>query len=73
MTIAIKKVCVRAAPVQVWKGTSEPDIRVRDTMMSSPCWEVITMSLVISVTVSAYGAEIIFGKHLQIGQDTESS
>lgn len=73
MTIAIKRVCGQAAPVQVQKGTSEPEINVRDTMMSSPCWEVIIMSLVISVTVSAQGAEIIFEKHLQIEQVTESS
>ena len=41
-------------------------------MMSSPCWEVIIISTVIALTVSAKGAVVVCEKHLWIVYITEN-
>ena len=62
-----------ATPVQVWEGASEPEIKFWDAIMSSPWCKIISKSPVISVASSAQGVEMIFEKHLQIVQITESN
>lgn len=57
--------------MQVWKGASDPEIKVGVSMISSPCWEVIIISPVITVIMSARGVEIVSEKHLLIVQITE--
>lgn len=53
--------------------TFEPEIKDLDAMMSSPCWEVIIISTVIVLTVSATGVEVVCEKHLWIVDITENN
>jgi hypothetical protein len=52
---------------------NEPKIKVWNTMMSSPYWEVIIPSPVISLAILSEGVEIILKKYLCIVQITESN
>lgn len=63
ITFSIRTVCSQTTSVQMWKGHLSPTkIKVWNTVMSSPYWEVIILPPVISVTILSEGVEIIFEK-----------
>ena len=68
MTLAVRTAGARAAPVHVWRGASEPETKVWDTMMSSPWYKMVIMSPLISVARPSWGVEMIFERHWQIVQ-----
>lgn len=53
----------QTAPVQVWKGPLKPALKLW-VSISSLCWEVIIISSLVAVTMSAMRMEHVCEDHL---------